>query len=264
MTFYQQLAKKFPDLKIKLRQAAIFDEPEVYMKKTVSTALMFSFGLSMVLFTFFPSILALLFIPVFFPFMFLYFMKYVDVKIERIRRKMDQEIIFAGRYLIIELESGVPIHKVFEDIEMNYKYIGFYFGEILNKVYLGTSMEDAINDTIIDSPSSNLRRILWQVLNSLKTGTEVSTALNSIIDQMVREQTIAVQEYGKKLNPLAMFYMMIAIILPSLGITMLVIMATFIGINISLPFFITIAGFIGLIQFLFLSLIRSSRPPISM
>jgi hypothetical protein len=47
----------------------------------------------------------------------------------------------------------------------------------------------------------------------------------------MKEQKISVQDYGKKLNPLAMFYMMIAIIIPSLGVTMIVVLATFLGLN---------------------------------
>jgi predicted neutral ceramidase superfamily lipid hydrolase len=100
-------------------------------------------------------------------------------------------------------------------------------------------------------------------MNSLKTGTEVGTALNSVIDQIVREQAISVQEYGKKLNPLAMFYMTISIIVPSLGITMLVILATFIGLKVTMPVLLVLAMMIAFVQFMFLSLVRSSRPSIS-
>jgi len=124
-------------------------------------------------------------------------------------------------------------------------------------------LEDAINDTLINTPSPNLRRVLWQILNSIKTGATVERSLNQIVDQIVREQQIAVKEYGKKLNPLAMFYMMISIILPSIGTTMLVVLATFIGLNITMPLFVMLAGLIAFVQFMFLSIIRSARPPIT-
>jgi hypothetical protein len=97
----------------------------------------------------------------------------------------------------------------------------------------------------------------------MKTGTEVGTALNSVIDQIVREQAIAVQEYGKKLSPLAMFYMTVSIIIPSLGITMLVILATFIGLKITMPILIVLAILIAFVQFMFLSMVRASRPAVS-
>ncbi len=263
MKIYQYLAKKIPGLNIKLRQAGMLETPEEYVKSTFMTALMLSIGVFFIFFFFTLSPLSIFIIPISIPLLFMYFIKYVDVKIERIRKKIDEEIIFAGRFLIIGLESGVLVHKIFEDMEKNYEYIGYYFGEILNRVYLGTTMEDAINETITINPSPNLRRILWQVLNSLKTGTEVGHALNSVIDQIVREQAISVKEYGKKLSPLAMFYMTVSIIIPSLGITMLVILATFIGLNITMPILIFLAVMIGFVQFMFLSLVKSQRPSIS-
>ena len=263
MLFYQKVAKSIHGLETKLRKAGLYDELEDYVKRIMFTALLLSFGLSLVIFTFIQSFLSFLLMPLFFPLLFIYFLKFVDLKIERLKKRIDEEIIFAGRFLIIELESGVPIYKIFEDMEKNYDIVGFYFGEILNKVYLGTSIEEAINDTLLISPSPNLTRILWQLLNSLKTGTDMAPALNSVIDQIIREQNIAVQEYGKKLSPIAMFYMMISIILPSLGITMLVIMATFMGLKIDLTIFTVLAVCIGIIQFMFLSMIKSSRPAIS-
>jgi flagellar protein FlaJ len=260
---YSYIAKSIPGLRSKLRQAGVFQEPEEYVRSIIGTTILLSVGIFFIFFFFTLSLWSLLVIPLGFPFLFMYFVKFVDVKIEKIKKKVDEEIIFAGRFLIIGLESGVPIHKIFEDMEKNYEYVGYYFGEILNKVYLGTSMEDAVSDTLNDSPSPNLRRILWQVVNSLKTGTEVGSALNSVIDQIVREQAISVQEYGKKLNPLAMFYMTISIIVPSLGITMLVILATFMGLKVTMPVLLVLAVVIAFVQFMFLSLVRSSRPSIS-
>ncbi len=252
-----------PELRLKLRQAGILAEPEEYIKSTVATIVMISIGLFFMFFFFTSSFLAILIIPFSLPFLFMYFIKYVDVKIEKIKKKIDEEIIFAARFLIIGIESGVPIHKIFEDMEKNYEYIGYYFGEILNKVYFGTTMEDAISDTLNTSPSPNLRRLLWQVMNSLQTGTEVAGALNSVAEQIVREQAIAVSEYGKKLSPLAMFYMTISIIVPSLGITMLVIAASFMGLKISMTILVVLAVMIGFVQFMFLSVAKSSRPSIS-
>jgi len=261
---YSYIAKRVPGLRIKLRQAGISQDPEEYVKTILNTCALLSIGIFFMFFFFTTSLATLIIIPIVIPLLFLYFIKFVDVKIEKIKKRIDEEIIFAGRFVIIGLESGVPIFKIFEDVEKNYEYVGYYFGEILNKVYLGTSMEDAINETINTTPSANLRRILWQIVNSMRTGTEVGNSLNSVIDQIVKEQAIAVQEYGKKLSPLAMFYMTISIIVPSLGITMLVILATFIGIQVTMPILLMLAGLIAFVQFMFLSLVKSSRPSISM
>jgi hypothetical protein len=57
--------------------------------------------------------------------------------------------------------------------------------------------------------------------------------------------------------------MMVSVIIPSLGTTMLVVLATFIGLRLNLIILLGLAGFTGFIQLMFLSIIKSSRPPIS-
>jgi len=68
------------------------------------------------------------------------------------------------------------------------------------------------------------------------------------------------KEFGNKLNPMAMFYMMIAVIIPSLGVTMLIVFSSFMNIHISLLILIILALAIGFMQFMFLMMIKNSRP----
>ena len=81
---------------------------------------------------------------------------------------------------------------------------------------------------------------------------------------MIREQQIAVGEYGRKLNPLAMFYMLIAIIMPTLGVTMITIISIFIGIKIDLAILLIIVGIVAFMQFMFVAMINSIRPPVEL
>lgn len=261
---YRKIAKRIPDLGLKLRQARMSETEAEYIKRILFTSFYLSCGLLFVAFFFVQSIAVFLLLPILLPFSFLYFLNYVDVRIQKIKNKINQEIIFAGRHLIIELESGVPLYNAFLNLSKNYEVLGEYFGEIIEKTDLGTPLEESINEAIMTSASSDLRKMLWQVLNSLKTGSDVTNSLSVVIDQIVREQHIQVKEYGRKLNPLAMFYMMIAIIVPSLGTTMLVVLASFIGFKLTLAWLLVIAGLIGFVQFMFLSVIKSIRPPMEL
>jgi pilus assembly protein TadC len=261
MLIYRKIARKIPALGLKLRQARMPDSPEYYVKKTFFTAFYVALGVLIIGFLFTKSGFVFLAFPIIFVVAFFYFLHYVDVKINRIRNEINKEIIFAGRFLIIELESGVPLYQAFINLAKNYEVIGSYAAEIVEKVDLGTTMEEALADAVEVTPSENLRKLLWQVLNSLKTGSNVTASLDSVIDQIVRQLQIDVKEYGRKLSPLAMFYMMIAVIAPSLGITMTVVLATFIGFTLTMPLLLTVVGVMGFIQFLFLGVIRSQRPP---
>jgi len=264
MSFYKSISKSMPDLKLKLFQARIDQEPEFYVKKTFSTALFLSVSLVIIAFSIMKSPGVLIIFPVLFFFSFFYFLRFVDVKIQKMSRNIGQEIIFAGRFLIIELQSGVPLYNAFVNMSKNYEVVGGFFAEIVEQVNLGTTMEDALNDSINKSPSPELRKILWQILNTMKTGANVAESLNAVIDQIVRQQQIDVKEYGRKLNPMAMFYMMMAVIVPSLGTMMIIVLATFMGFTVPLSILLIISAGIGFVQFMFYAVIKSQRPPMEL
>ena len=195
---------------------------------------------------------------------FFYFFQIPFVRINRISREVNKEIVFATRFLLVELESGVTLYEAMRNTSKSYHAVGGYFSEIINKINIGTSMESAITETIESCASDSLIKILWQVSNSLKTGSNIASPLKTVAETLVKEQQIQVNEYAKKLNPLAMFYMMIAIIMPSLGVTMFTIISIFIGLKLDLPILMIIAFLNGFVQFMFVSMINSIRPPVEL
>ena len=266
--FFKRLAKKMPDLEEKLIIAQMKDTPEMFLKKVYTVSFMISFSFS---FLFLLPILHSLghgiLVPIIsffllFPVIRFYFLKMPDLKILNLEKEITKEILFALRFLIIELESGVLIYKAFENIKKNYPVIGKYFGEIVDQVDYGTDIEKALNNVIQKCPSDNLRMILVQIQNSMKTGADMVTALNVTVERITREEKIMVNEYSKKLNPIAMFYMIMAVIFPSIGFVMLIILSSFIGFNVTLPILFGLIGMIGFLQFMFISIIKSIRPPV--
>jgi len=263
--FYKKIAGKIPDLSIKLQQAGMPDSEVEFVKRTflssfymmtgigVSAALLLSKVNVNVLFVIFAA-------PILFIMLFMYFIKFPDVKIMKIQREIDREIVYAGRFLIVELESGIPVYDAFKHVADNYPVTGKYFRNIIEDVDMGTTIDDALNRAVEMTPSQNFRRILWQIINSMTTGADIATSLNAVIEQIVREQRIELNEYGRKLNPLAMFYMIVAVILPSIGVTMFVILVSFLSIKLTFSTLLMIACLVGFIQFLFYTVVKSSRP----
>ena len=262
---FQRIAKTFPGLKIKLKQAGMEDKPEDFIKKTFVSAFYMTTGLVIALFLVLAKLNVLkgflfFIVPIVFIVMFFYMIRLPDVKISKKEREISKEIVFAGRFIIIELESGVPLYNAMLNVSRNYETIGRYFKEITDKVDLGTSMEDALDEAVEFIPSNDFRKILWQIINSIRTGSNVSKSLYSVMEQITKDQMTEVNKYGKKLNPLAMFYMIVAVILPSLGITMLIILSSFIQFELSLTILLALAGFLGFVQFMFIAMVKFSRP----
>ena len=266
-TLFQRIAKSLPGLKLKLKQAGIDDKPEDFIRKTVLSAFYMTTGLVVFLFLILAKLNvlkgALFFVvPIVFVVMFFYMIRLPDARISRKEKEISKEIVFAGRFLIVELESGVPLYNAMVNVSKNYDVIGRYFKEITDKVDLGTSMEDALNEAVEFIPSNDFRKILWQIINSIRTGSDVAKSLYSVMEQITKDQITEVNKYGKKLNPLAMFYMIVAVILTSLGMTMLIILSSFIQFELSLAILLALAGFLGFVQFMFIAMVKFSRPAI--
>jgi len=255
-----------------IKKANMNVSPDDFVKKTLLSAAYMSLGLLFIFFlglANFMQITTLILIilvsyPVIYLVMFFYFLQIPYLKISRIDREINKEIVFAGRFLIVELESGVTLYDAMKSLHKSYPVVGAYFSEIINKVNIGTAIEDAVTESIESSPSDSITKILWQISNSLRTGSDIAQPLNTVVETLIKEQVIMVTEYGRKLNPLAMFYMLIAIIIPSLGVTMLTIISIFVGLQLNLVILLVIAGIMGFIQFMFITMVNSIRPPVEL
>ncbi len=268
-TFFKIIASNIPGLVLKLKQAGMGERPEDFVKKIFFSAFYMTTGLLLVLFTLLLKLnlirgIMILIFPIVFVGTFLYMLKMPDIIILKKEREINREIVFAGKFLIIELESGVPLYNSIVNVSKSYDVIGKHFKEIVDKIDVGTPMEEAITETIEITPSNHFRKLLWQILNSLKTGADISKSLSSVVDQISEEQIIEVREYGRKLNPIAMFYMILAVVMPSIGVIMLIILATFISFKVDLALLLFIAGLIGFMQFMFYSIIKSQRPAVEL
>ena len=265
---FRSIANAFPDLELKMKRAGIYDTPMAFIKKTMIIALYMNIGIALIIFMLIAKKGLLWMLLIIFPIvqviLFTYFMHLPDVKILKKEKAINKEIVFAGRFIIIEISSGVSLYDTMKSVADHYVHVGKYFKNILQKVDIGTSLEDALNEEVELIPSNNLKRIMWQIINSMKTGSDMATSLRIVLEQISKEQFIEIQKYGRKLNPLAMFYMMIAVIIPSLGVTMLVILASFIDLEIGLGILMVVVGGLSFIQFMFLSMIKSSRPAVEL
>ena len=264
---FRRIANSMPELHLKLQKAGMHMKPEEFIRQTVLSAFYLTTGAMIFFLGIFarsatPAPVFVIAAVILFLFMYVYMLRLPDVRILKAQRAIDKEVVFVARFIVLEIESGISMYQAMKNITKSYETCGKYFKEIIDRIDLGTTMEDAINETVRISPSWNFRRILWQLLNVIQTGANISKSLNVVTEQIVREQVIEVNNYGKKLNPIAMFYMIVAVILPSLGITMFIVMSSFLGLKLNLTVLMIIAGMLGFTQFMFLAIIKSSRPAV--
>ncbi len=260
----EKIAKLFPGLKFRLGMAGLKETPEQFVKRLLKVSITFTilFEVIILLFTKFNFLISLLSAPIIYILCFFFFSRIPDVYAKKRAQEMDAEVLFAARYIMLKIQSGVPLLNSMIDASRGYGIAGKYFGEIVQDVSTGASIEEALEYAIKYSPSKNFKKLLEQLMNALKTGANISDTLKAMIHDVTEEQIIEIKKYGRKLNPLTMFYMVLACVAPSLGVAMLVVVASFISLQIDLKFLLILIFFLIFLQFMFVSIFRTARPAV--
>lgn len=176
---------------------------------------------------------------------------------------IERNLLFALRTVQVQIRSGVPIFNSIASVAAgDYGPISDEFKNVVEKVNSGKPMVDALEELAIRNPSLYFRRALWQLVNAFKSGSDVGDNLTEIINSVSKDQLIEIRRYKSVLNPLAMMYMMSSVILPSLGITLLIILSSFPGmerVGEERVFWGLLVALVFM-QFVFMGLIKSRRP----
>lgn len=265
MSFYRIIASGFPDLKKKMKSAGMIGTPESYVEQAFRGAIFLSLGVGILMF-FLTLKLSLSFLVPIMTFIFLFIglfllnIKRVDVKMLNRAREIDRDVLFAGRFLLVKLNSGKPLINAISDASNSYGVASKYFKEIIRDIELGTPMEEALSNAYKSTPSKRFKKILFQISNSLKIGVDITAPLEATLEEITQEQLIEIQRYGKKLNSIVMFYMLVAIVVPSLGITLFSIIASLVALTLDMGIFGLVLFLLFIVQIMFIAVFKSIRP----
>ena len=196
--------------------------------------------------------------------LFEYSLLSLKAKIRKREREINKEVLFVGRYLLVKLYSGRPLLNALIETAESRGITPKYIKEIVDDIGTGSTIEDALNNAIIYSPSEQLRRIMFHINNALQLGIDVTKPLESVLEEITKEEALEINKYGKKLNTLVIFYMLGAVIMPSLGVSIFIVIASFVNFPISLNGLLLLVFFIVVLEFIFITLFKSIRPTVNL
>ncbi len=234
MRFTTNFDKVFPNLKKSLDQAELgFDEKEygALMLFLVGFYGIFVGGLAtLVLSRMTEDFLVMgVGISIFMAVMIFVQMIMYPTLIVRTRVKnIEKNLVFAMRAILVQLKSGVSL---FDSMTMvsrgQYGVVGEEFQKAIDAINTGTPEQIALEEMSEKNPSPYLRKSIWQIVNGMNAGGDISDILGETVRSMIREQKLAITKYGSQLRVLSLMYMMIGVIMPALGVTLLIILFTF-------------------------------------
>ncbi len=191
---------------------------------------------------------------------------YPKVYFMRKQRNLERNLMPGLEDMLVQLSSGVPLFNIMVNISTSdYGELSVEFRKAVHKINAGIPQIDVLEELGEKNSSVYFRRALWQISNGMKSGNDISTIIKDSLRNLNEEQVVQIQNYGNKLNPLIMFYMLVTIILPALAVTFLTIISSMIGLgkNLTIAMYLGMFGFVVLIQIMFLGIIRSSRPTLA-
>ena len=261
------ISKSNPSLKLDLFQAEIQMHPKVYASIIALTTTFYFFVMTPIIFLvgylargkpdfFLPLVVG----GVFSAFVFFYLMRYPKFIALRRIKKLEKDLLNSLQHILIEIKSGVPLFNAMIGVTEGYGELSEEYKVIVKEINAGVAEIKALERASLRNPSLYFRRSIWQMTNAMKAGSDVASALEAIVDTLTQEQIIAIRRYGQELSPFTLMYMLIAVIMPTLGITFLIILSSFAGLKIPDFLFPMILIVLAVFQYFFMGVIKTKRP----
>jgi len=192
-----------------------------------------------------------------------YILLYPKFKTDSRMKQIEFHLLFAMRHILIRVKGGIPLFNAMQGIGAgDYGEVSHEFSIIVREIEAGTPQVVALENAAFRNPSISFRRVIWQLSNSLRAGVEISKTLETVIENLTKEQSLKVKKYGAQLNPLALVYMMFSVVVPSLGITFMIILGSFLRIEIPKQAFYLIPVALIVFQYFFMGLVKTRRPAV--
>ncbi len=256
--FVRGLVKSNPKLKLKLKKAGSKQTPFQYVNQTITMTIFSIIAMIVILFMIFKGkillfILYSIGLLFFSPILYKFWLSYVDVQIRKYARELDSDLLFVSEYFLVSLESGLPLGNAIQRLSKLNRPGGRFFNKIYTDFRTGKDLERAIDEGAIYSASDSLKVLMKRLKDSLNIGVDLRMILINFIQESSEKKISEIRAYSKKLNPIVMMYLILGIVLPSLGVTFFILAATFLNLSPELLKYILIFIFLIMFGFQYIS-----------
>lgn len=199
-------------------------------------------------------------ILIFFMLLFTFF-RYPKIIAGKKAEIVDKNLIFALKDLHLQVSSGITLYNGLVNVAKGgYGKTSKEFEKVAKDISVGIPTDKALEKMALHSRSDFLRRTTWQLINTLKAGASLEFALKSLIKDLLVERRNKIKSYIAELNLWILIYMFFSVIIPSIGITLLIVLSTFIGSTPSNLFFIVFIIVCLIVQGIIIGFIKTRRP----
>ena len=265
------ILKFFPRFSLTLKKTDVTAEPRDYISGCIVTSFLsgvFFFVLLFILHFFvnaetFSAALAKslpLGVGVFLVFL-VFLLFYINILAGKKAEQIEKSLVFALKDLLLQVSSSVSLYDAMINLSKSrYGQVSKEFEKAVRFINTGMPVEKALVKMASESKSDYLRRTIWQLINTLKAGASLKSAVQTIIAELTINQRDKISSYARELNLWTLLYMLFAVAIPTIGAVMLVILGSFVGFSITQTTFISFIIICFFIQISLIGLMKARRP----
>jgi len=176
---------------------------------------------------------------------------------------IERDLIFALKDLLLNMSAGLTLFESLKKVSQDdHGLVSEDFRKAVENTNRGMPLDEALEELALRTSSEFMRNALWQVINATKAGTSVREALSGIIEALIREHKRRIRNFIQELNMLGMVYMLFAVAIPTIIMTVMVVMTSLMGSGIDENVYALVLSVCFIIQVMLVGFIKSRRPMI--
>jgi len=270
---FGRLLVLYPGLRYDLLQAGMRISAESYLASTFLSAFLWAFfmfgaifsakffvsgaGLSVAANTALPGAgLGLL--------LYAYYIFYPKIYAGKVSQSVDKDLVFALKDLLLQVSVGIPLYNAMVNISRaDYGVVSDEFAHTVREVRVGVPMELALQRMAIRTNSEFLKKSVWQLMNAWKAGASLKGVLQSLVNDLTVNKRYLIKSYGQELNMWVLVYMLFAVVAPTIGTTLLVVLSAMTGSSVTAFTFAMLIGSSVMVQIILIGFVKSRRPVVA-
>ena len=195
---------------------------------------------------------------------YLYFVSYPRIYARKIAQSVDKDLIFALKDLFLQVSVGVPLYNAMINVsKAEYGLVSKEFADTVRQVRVGVPMIDALEHMALRSNSDFLKKSVWQIMNGWRAGASLKGILQALVRDLTANKRQLIKSYGQELNLWVLVYLLFAVVAPTIGITLLVVLSSMTGASVSGMTFGMLIGSSVMVQIFLIGFVKSRRPVVA-
>lgn len=208
-------------------------------------------------------VLAIIFGSIAFILSLIFHLYFPKIRAKQIAKAVEQDLLFALRTILIQVSSGISLFESMRVISRsNYGQVSEEFSEVIRDINSGMNEGQALEKLAFKTKSEILKKIIWQIITTMRSGGSVVISLRISVNELVDKQMDTIKSYAAELNMWTSIYLIVAAALPSLGVTFLVIASSIGSSGVGPDAVILIVILAISIQIALILLLRSRVPKV--